>query len=156
MGYVAKFKKEENEFSNLILTNSNESIIHANDEEDMFDHWDIKLETKFDVKAVKKVNRADLITDENIHWVELINVHGKLGWLYGKADYFAFELDEYWIVVGKNALQKFIAEKLFEKIKTEKPALYKIYTRAKYGKKDQITLVKTIDLMFIAEQIIKK
>ena len=156
MGYVKKFKKQEEDFARKILTEANESVQASTDEEDMFEHWDIKLETKFDVKAVKKINRSDVDTDETIHWVELKNVRGKLGWLYGEADYFAFELDEYWVVVEKKTLQDFIAEKLKDKIESETPSLYKIYKRTKYDKLDWITLVKTIDLMYLSEKIIKK
>jgi hypothetical protein len=74
--------------------------------------------------------------------------------LYGDADYFVFETDDYWLVVEKEKLQKFISEKCKEKIKTEEPALYKFYTRK--DRKDVVTLVKTIDLIFISEKMFKK
>ena len=152
MGYVKKFKVIEDNFARVIKDMG--EISPSTTEQDIHEHWDVKLDIKFDVKAVKKVNRSDGETDETIHWVELINVRGNKGWLYGEADYFAFELDDYWVVVSKESLQNFIAEKCKTKEKSERPELYKLYNRA--GRSDMITLVKTIDLMYISEQIIKK
>lgn len=152
MNYVEVFKQKEVEFAQQIKKFG--TVTEATREEDMFEHWDIKLETKIDVKALRKTRRGDKDTDENIHWVELKNVNGELGWLYGKAHCFAFEIIDYWIIVDKINLQEFIKEKCKDKIKTETPALYKLYTRR--GRSDIITLVKTIDLLYIASKIIKK
>jgi hypothetical protein len=152
MGYVKKFKVVEDKFAAVI--NQLGEVAPSTTEQDINEHWDVKLDVKFDVKAVKKVNRSDGETDETIHWVELINVRGNKGWLYGEADYFAFELDDYWVIVNKQILQTFIAKKCAKKEKSDTPALYKIYNRK--DRLDAITLVKTIDLMYIAEQIIEK
>lgn len=152
MGYVKKFKAVEDKFAHIIKTMG--EVKPSSTKEDMDEHWDVKLDVKFDVKAVKKINRIDDETDDNIHWVELINVRGDKGWLYGNADYFAFELNDYWVIVDKKSLQDFIADKCKAKQKSEKPELYKLYNRS--GRSDVITLVKTIDLIYIAEQIIKK
>jgi hypothetical protein len=152
MGYVKKFKVVEDKFAAVIKQLG--EVAPSTTEQDINEHWDVKLDIKFDVKAVKKVNRSDGETDETIHWVELINVRGNRGWLYGEADYFAFELDEYWVIVNKQILQTFIAKKCAKKEKSDTPALYKIYNRR--DRLDAITLVKTIDLMYLAEQIIEK
>jgi hypothetical protein len=152
MGYVKKFKVVEDKFAAVIKQLG--EVAPSTTEQDINEHWDVKLDVKFDVKAVKKVNRSDGETDETIHWVELINVRGNKGWLYGEADYFAFELDDYWVIVNKQILQTFIAKKCTKKEKSDTPALYKIYNRK--DRLDAITLVKTIDLMYIAEQIIEK
>jgi len=152
MGYVKKFKVVEDKFAAVIKQLG--EVAPSTTEQDINEHWDVKLDIKFDVKAVKKVNRSDGETDETIHWVELINVRGNRGWLYGEADYFAFELDEYWVIVNKQILQTFIAKKCAKKEKSDTPALYKIYNRR--DRLDVITLVKTIDLMYLAEQIIEK
>lgn len=152
MGYVKKFKVVEDKFAAVIKQLG--EVAPSTTEQDINEHWDVKLDIKFDVKAVKKVNRSDGETDETIHWVELINVRGNRGWLYGEADYFAFELDEYWVIINKQILQTFIAKKCAKKEKSDTPALYKIYNRR--DRLDAITLVKTIDLMYLAEQIIEK
>jgi hypothetical protein len=152
MGYVKKFKVVEDKFAAVIKQLG--EVAPSTTEQDINEHWDVKLDIKFDVKAVKKVNRSDGETDETIHWVELINVRGNRGWLYGEADYFAFELDDYWVIVNKQILQTFIAKKCAKKEKSDTPALYKIYNRK--DRLDAITLVKTIDLMYLAEQVIEK
>ena len=159
-GFYQKYSKVEDLFA--INLKEHGIITKATFEQDINEHWDLKLTShddseisiKFDVKAVKKINRNDSQTNENIHWIELFNVLGKMGWLYGDADYFAFETDDYFIVVEKMRLQSLIADKCAEKIKTEKPELYKLYQRN--GRKDMITLVKTIDLCFIANLILDK
>lgn len=152
MGYVKNFKVVEDKFAAVIKQLG--EVSPSTTEQDIHEHWDVKLDVKFDVKAVKKVKRSDGETDETIHWVELINVRGNKGWLYGEADYFAFELDDYWVIVNKQLLQTFIAKKCAKKEKSDTPALYKIYNRR--DRLDAITLVKTIDLMYLAEQIIEK
>jgi hypothetical protein len=151
-GFVKRFKKVEDRFSDTLLQYGSTS--RSSEEEDINDHWDVKLDVKFDVKAIKKTNRSDAAPNENIHWVEIKNVHGNDGWLYGKADYFSFETEDYWVVVSKDDLQKFISDKCAEKLWSEKPELYKLYRRS--GRMDIITLVKTLDLCYIAEKIIKK
>lgn len=152
MSFVRKFKKVEDKFIEAIREFG--SIERPTVEEDMTQHWDVKLGIKFDVKAVKKINRWDDKPDENFHWVELYNVNGAWGWLYGEADYFAFETDDYWVIVGKTNLQDFIGDKCKDKVKTIEKELYKIYTRP--GRKDMVVLVKTIDLIAISELMIKK
>jgi hypothetical protein len=124
------------------------------EEEDINNHVDIKVHVGIDVKGLKKVNRSDQETNEHIHWVELKNVNGKAGWLYGDADFFSFEIKDYWLVVDKVDLQRFIAEKCREKIRVSKPELYKLYQRK--DRKDIITLVSSYDLCYICTKQIKK
>jgi hypothetical protein len=129
-------------------------IKEASASEDMNEHWDFSVELKFDVKGLKKVKRSDSEPNEEIHWVELVNVNKKKGFLYGEATHFAFETNDYWIIVEKTKLQNFIADKCKDKIKCATPTLYQLYTRE--GRKDVITLVKTIDLIYISDLIVKK
>ncbi len=152
MGCVKEFKKVEEQFASTI--NHLGEIREASKEEDMVEHWDINLSLRFDVKAIKKVNRFDDKPNENIHWVEIKNVNGDKGWLYGEAEYFAFETEDYWVIVEKVKLQEFVAEKYKDKERSTTPTLYKLYKRE--GRKDVITLVKTLDLVYVSEKIIKK
>ena len=149
MGYVEKFKKEEIAFGKILGTLGDVKM--STDEEDMKEHWDLKLEIRYDVKAMKKVRRSDAFPNENIHWVELKNVNGELGWLYGDANKFSFETEDYWIEVDKIKLQDFIKSKCKNKERCNSPELYKLYQRE--GRKDMITLVKTIDLIFISDKM---
>lgn len=131
------------------------NIVASTEEEDIKEHWDVKLEIKVDVKSLKRINRVDIETNEFYHFIELKNVHGKLGWLYGNADYFAFETNQYWVIVNKEVLQRFIAMKVAKKkVTSVDESLYCLYTRDK--RKDVITMVKTIDLMVLATEILEK
>jgi hypothetical protein len=134
--------------------------VEATKKQDMEEHWDLKFikpdkkEAKFDVKGLKKNNRSDNYFDDSIHWIELMNVNGNVGWLYGMADYFAFETSFDWVVVKKSTLQSFIDEKCDKSEILDKPELYKLYRR--YGRKDLITKIKTDDLRQIKYMVINK
>ena len=130
-----------------------DKVRHATPEEDMEDHWDLRLYCDVDIKTMKKVRRGDEAPDENINWLEIKNVHGKLGWLYGKADYFAFETLRYWIVVERDALQAWVKDNIYKEF-VEEPSLYKLYQRR--GRSDVITLISTHDLYFLSTSILAK
>ena len=133
-------------------------LIHhySNTNQDIYEHWDVALyDTKFDVKGLRKKNRHDEEYDENIHWVELKNVNGSDGWLYGQSDFIVFETFDYWIVVNRQKLIKLIEIKCTdrERFYTE-PMLYKFYRRS--NRRDTITLVKTVDLCKNSHIILSK
>ncbi len=142
-------KLTETEFAKLF-----NNVTPSTKEQDMYEHWDLKLTTKIDVKAIKKENRYDTVYNENFHWVEIKNVHGKLSWLYGEADFFAFETEDYWILVDKLKLQDFMKTKMTGKKVGKVKDPYELYQRD--GRKDVIVKVKTIDLIYISTKIIKK
>jgi len=148
-------KKAESEFAKLF-----ENVSIATKEQDIHEHWDLKIDDlnlKVDVKSIKKENRYDILPNENFHWVEVKNVLGKLGWLYGGADVFAFELENYWLIIDKKSLQEFISEKCKGKEIGNKKDPYLLYRRE--GRKDVVVKVKTIDLMYLVTingKIIKK
>lgn len=151
--YIQKFLKKgksvEQEFANLFKNTEPSSP-----EQDMKEHWDVMIKYKVDVKGLKKIKRSDVDVNENIHWIELNAVSGRLGWLYsGCADYFAFELKKYWIIVEKKALQKFIAKNVTKEY-TQQPTLYKLYRRN--GRMDVVTMVESFDLIYISECLIAK
>lgn len=139
-----------------ILEISEDKVLFATKEQDINEHWDVSIiGNKIDVKGLKKINRSDPEPNEEYHWVELVNVKGDKGWLYGDADYFAFELTRCYIIVTKNDLQDFIKYKCKDKkLMTDKKELYHLYRRE--GRKDIMTLVKSIDLVNISGDIIKK
>lgn len=150
MGYLKEGQKIEDKFSTLF-----ENIKKATVTQDMNDHWDVEISYKIDVKSLKKLSRSDEKTNENYHWVEIRGVKDG-GWLYsGKASHYAFETEDYWVVVSKEALKDLIREKVEKTyVANSWEALYKLYSRA--GRTDIITIVKTIDLMARASQIINK
>jgi|TARA_R110000851_G_scaffold256487_1_gene408928 hypothetical protein len=116
----------------------------ANDEQDMFEHWDVKglfkgEVLKFDVKGKKKVNRADANSQDEIAWIEGTNVWGKPGWIKGKADYIVFERNDYWLVVDREELYDHVVKKVKENGVQKGRGIYKVYQRA--GRQDKITMV---------------
>lgn len=118
--------------------------------EDRHGHFDLIISThsKVDIKSIK-------VNDENHHYVELKNVQGNLGSLYGDTDYFAFETKDYFIYVDKIKLQEFIADKCKAKERCTRPEIYKLYNRADKPL-ERTVLIPTLDLCYIADHIFKK
>jgi hypothetical protein len=144
------FNKFKNNFKKSLIT-----PILPTTSENKFGHWDVSIfDKKIDVKGLRKIKRSDNELTEDYHWIEFKNASGNKGWLYGEADYFAFELHNSWIMVEKNDLQKFIHEKCKAKIRVESPEEYKLYGRKNL--KDVLTLVKSLDLCQISSEIIRK
>ena len=126
----------------------------SNKLQDLYEHWDVKINgKKFDIKGLKKTKRSDSDTNENIHWIEIKGITGKLGWLYGDADYFAFETLDYWIIVDKTKLQDYIKTNTIKEY-TEYPTINKLYQRK--NRLDILTIIKTLDLCYISDSILKK
>jgi hypothetical protein len=144
----------------------------ATDEQDKFEHWDIKLEPKdpncllikwdaedkdlrFDVKSLKHITRQDEELNEDFHFLEIKNINGYPGSIYGKADYMVFEKFKTWVVVDRIKLVEFVEEFLVNPVYCfKKPLPYAIYTRQ--NKQDEIMLVETNKLEEISTLIIDK
>ena len=146
--FLSKGKIVEKEFSKLFNDPK-----FSTSTEDQLEHWDIKIETKIDVKGLKKINRSNDEVNEHIHWLEIKGIIGKNGWCYGDAEYFCFELKSYWVVVAKEDIQNFIKDNVIKEY-TEKPTLYKLYQRQ--GRKDVLTMVTSYDLCYISSYMHKK
>jgi hypothetical protein len=142
-------KLKESEFAKLFT-----NVTPSSREDDMYLHFDLTISAKIDVKSMKKGARYDPRYNENFHWVELKNVRGETSWLFGEADYFAFETEDYWIIVEKEKLQHFIDEKIKDKKIGSNKDPYELYRRT--NRKDVITRVKTIDLIYLSLTLIKK
>ena len=113
------------------------------EEQDWLEHWDRRIERMgesylVDVKSMKSPPPiADTV------WIELLNVHGRSGWLYGEADLIAFETPSSFLLVERSKLAKLVASLIGSKgVLVEKPerALHRLYKRD--GRKDLITLVE--------------
>lgn len=150
---ITEFLKEGKE-KEVMFANLFSSYSLSDKTTDIIKHYDVTIGSiRIDVKGLKKVNRWDNDVNENIHWIEIKGITGHLGWLYGEADYFAFETFDYWVLVSKLRLQELIKTRTIKEWVKEKE-LYKLYQRP--NKKDVITLVKTIDLCAISEAVINK
>jgi len=116
-------------------------------EEDMYDHIDYWVKRKNhrneDIESgvdVKGGNHPHCV------WVEFKNVIGKKGWMYGEAEFIAFEMPEEngFVVVRRKELADY-AELVVEKTFVPKAEAYrKLYQRA--GRQDVISLLYLDDL----------
>ena len=79
--------------------------------EDMFHHIDYWItigEARFsvDVKAFKRSTQNGKIL------IELLNVRGEYGWLYGKSDFIAFQTEDDWLMVERKKLETMVNDKM--------------------------------------------
>jgi hypothetical protein len=119
------------------------SVTRSGNISDRMDHWDFNV--RFDVK---KIRSTDEFGESNYHWVELMNVNGNEGWLYGKADYFAFETKTYWVIVDAGKLREFIKRVVTSPhIFMGEKEPYQIYRRD--GRLDKVVMIPTLDLCFL-------
>jgi len=134
-------KKEGNRFEKELkdkLKKLGFKIVQATVKQDMFEHIDFFV-NGFGVDA--KANRH-----LNCIWLEITNVNGNNGWLKGKAYYIIFEIIELncYSIFKRNDLLKYA--QTFKSCTTNKNDFYKIYTRKKWNKKDEIIKVKYDDI----------
>ncbi len=130
----------------------------SNRHQDIDEHWDFKLTKNsttylVDVKAMKRLSRQDPSTQANFHYVEITNVKGKPGWLYGQADFFAFEVPEGFMLIAAEDLKRFIDQSVDKTLFASKAknAYKKVFQRP--GRADLITLVTTQDLKEIVTYV---
>lgn len=106
-----------------------------------------------DVKGVKKNNRNDTFADDTIHWIEIQSVNGNKGWIYGDATYIAFRTFSQIIFVKNTVLQKISEDVLKKELVFRNPKeCYIPYQR--WGRKDIVYKIPTIDLINISDFII--
>ena len=109
---------------------------------DIYDHIDyfvtrLQGTTSVDVKGGNHPNTI---------WVEFKNVNGDAGWMYGKAEYIAFDMPEVggFVMVRTNELRN-LCEKIVEPVfGTKQEATRKWYQRE--GRKDIISRLELKDL----------
>jgi hypothetical protein len=122
------------------------------DTKDHIDFWWEKDGEKVgvDVKGIKKNKRSDSEYDDTINWIELLNVKGDVGWIYGKAKYIAFRTNNSIIFIDREMLLLNINSKIKGKdLVTDNPKdCYIPYQRK--GRSDMIVKVPTVDLKSIA------
>jgi hypothetical protein len=135
----------------LVAVRQGWKISASTKEQNIDEHWDYLVEKdgqefKVEVKAEKRIHRNDDSSQTNFTWVELQNVRGKVGWLFGKADLIAFQKESTFIFVKRLDLLALVNKKvdLVAKVRGPKDALYKIYRRE--GRKDKLTLLPMSDI----------
>lgn len=128
--------------------------------QDMYDHIDFwwnspkKGKIGIDVKGIKKNNRKDDKVDDTINWIEMMNVRGNLGWIYGKSEYIAFRTNTQIVFVKTKKLQEFAEEKTKGKelVNKNPKDFYVPYRR--YQRLDIVFKCPTQDLIELADFII--
>jgi hypothetical protein len=132
-------------------------LTHANRKQDMFEHWDYLIEKeghslKVEVKSAKKFGRGDAEVQYEEIWVELQNVRGNLGWLFGKADYVAFQLEDKFALIQRSKLEEVTLDKLIDKqVTSAAAALYHKYTRR--GRNDLVTRIRYDDIKEFCKEL---
>lgn len=135
-------------FMDLMRERGNHTFA-ANRKENMYEHIDCWVRCKqgsyvpFDIKGMKRSYKKD----GNII-LEYKNVRGDKGWLLGKAHFIAFQIEEGFLYVKRQELHD-LGKKLCDLTDTVdsiNKALYKAYTREKFGRSDLVTMIKMQDI----------
>lgn len=136
-------------------------VEHSMKEEDLFlhvDFWWISDNGKrygFDVKGKRRNKRSDVSKSDDINWVEIRNVAGNQGWLYGKSVYFVFIIGTKAVYVPKKDLIALIENKVDKNIIVyENPSEFYVQYQRK-GRSDIIVKVPNKDLIGIAKHVIE-
>ena len=111
---------------------------------------------KYDVKARKRISRQNDNAADELIWVEWVNVYGGNGWLNGQCDFVVFEQEKSFIIIAREKL-KALCEKLCDMtslVTSSDKALYRCYQR--YGRSDLISLIKTSDVVSVADEVVQK
>lgn len=111
----------------------------ATTEEDMKLHFDGVFdingqEVRVDIKGHRARNRGE--GPGEMCWVELRNVRGERGWLFGLADIIAFQYYEQWLLVRREELITYVISTLEYRLEKEPYCLYK-----RYGRNDLLVMI---------------
>jgi hypothetical protein len=110
---------------------------------DIYEHIDFWIKKPDGTKTSVDVKGCN---HPNVIWVEFKNVQGNDGWLYGKADYIAFDMPKVngFVVVHRVGLLKECEKIVEKKFVSKSEATRKLYQRD--GRKDVITRLELKDL----------
>lgn len=106
----AKGKRGE-EFFFELATKLGLNPQHVSEQMDRNDHIDCVITSRVDgTQKTVDIKGSKKYTEDQLFLVELFNVNGDLGWLFGKADYIAFQYKHAFLVVDRKELVKLICE----------------------------------------------
>ena len=143
----------ENVFEKLAMAHGYKVRKATRDEQ--ISHIDFILDSpewqniKVDVKGRKKTSRQNKKFNDKWVWIEFRNVQGKEGWIYGKANFIAFERKEDFIIINRVTLRNWLGKSNVRwdlpTVKNSWESKYRIYSRR--GRNDQLTQVKMSDIL---------
>ena len=127
--------------------NAGYSVTKASGEQDQQGHIDFHISNarstwSVDVKSKKSISRYDTVGSDDNTILEIKNVVGKEGWIYGKADYIAFAMDTEFLMVPRFLLAEW-ADRMIEAYPK------KVFTRK--GMKDQLILMPLAELIELVD-----
>ncbi|MEZ9708791.1 hypothetical protein AB4254_08970 [Vibrio breoganii] len=131
-------------------------------QQDIKSHIDLIIEKDgrtitVDIKAMKRISRGKRDNSSgkssNVHWIELKNVQGKPGWIYGEQDLLAFETETNFILVPRTELRDYITAtvSVVSRVHSPTQAYQKLYSRK--GRADLITTLKNEDLLLLSHKL---
>lgn len=160
--FYNKGKIVEAKFANDLVFEDGGEILPSTEYEDTQKHIDLfwkycdeKRKVGFDVKGARKRSRYDKDVNYDSTWLELQNVNGQPGSMYGEADYIVFEGRNNWLITNrKQLLEKLLIEISDDTIYTDNPrCFFKKYQRAKWGRKD---IIVEVPVSFLEDCTVKK
>jgi hypothetical protein len=169
MNYVNKFDtnkacaiqgdKAENSFKNLLISEGLQ--VRDADTVEQRNHVDLianenNQNVRYEIKSRKKISRSDDDYQDSLVWIEIQNVRGDLGWLFGASDYIVFERNKDFVVVDREKLADFVTRtcNLRKVARNAGEALYARYQR--FGRKDCLTLIRNEDIEKLAKKVYLK
>jgi hypothetical protein len=144
-----------------ICEKNNIKTVEATKYQNIYEHIDyfMTIEDKIysvDVKDERKKHRYDSDTAEKVIWLEIKNVNGNVGWLYGKADLIAFKHIDDFILVKRVDLIILLEEK---RLKWDDGRYKKgrdfYYTHTRDGRKDELVMFHVNDILLLKHKILK-
>lgn len=146
-------KQTESQFLSVMLRQGY-NIRRSSNRQDSQEHIDFisysgNTQVSYEVKSSKRLSRGSDVQTDYV-WIELKNRFGFPGWLFGKADYFCFQVTAGFLIVSGNRLRELVAEKLSNRwVFNPSMALYCHYSQRNCPLTD-LTLLKTSDVTAIS------
>jgi hypothetical protein len=137
----------------LLAERNGWECVASTPEELKYQRWNLRIAKddesyKVDVKARKRVSRSDATRQDTWMWIELRNVYGGDGWLYGGADLIAFQITTKFYIVHRSKLARLVNKIVSvneEPVIRPEDAQYHPYSRA--GRDDLLTQIHLNDIL---------
>jgi len=148
----------EQQFVDAVLKRNPTSVVtKSTTQEDREEHFDFTVNgSRVDVKARKNIGILNAGESQDQYTVlELQDIVGKLGWVYGNADYIAFEIDYFFLICPRMDLVRYVENHVTDEYVTDlNDCVNKKYQR--FSANDIITVVPFSDIQTKNTFIIKK